>query len=485
MQNATDKRVQERRNEHRVETSRERTHPIEEIPPPLHLFALGLQHVLVMYAGAIAVPLIIGGALNLPKDQIAFLISADLFASGIVSIIQSLGIWRFGARLPVMMGVTFASVPPMLALANNPDLGITAIYGAVIGAGFFVLFLAPYVGRLIRFFPPVVVGTVITITGLTLMPIGINWAGGGQPTISVIEDGISKRVPNPDYGAPEYILLSLLVLLVILAVAKFGRGFLANIAVLVGLSVGFVAAWFAGFVEFQGVADAAWFSPVTPFHFGYPTFDLQAILSLSIVMVVVMVETAGMLLAVGEMVEQPLDEKRMTEGLRVDGIGSIIGGIFNTFPYVSYSQNIGLVGVTGVKSRWVCVMAGAILIVLGLVPKLSTIAASIPVVVLGGAGIVMFGMVCAAGVKILAGVDFTQRGNLFIVGVSIVLGLIPTLAPAFYNQMPAALDPIAHSGIVMAAISAFILNLYFTHFNREPHRTVQASGGDGSSMGPN
>lgn len=440
-------------------------HPVDEVPPPAQLVALGLQHVLVMYAGAIAVPLIIGGALGLPKDQIAFLISADLFASGIVSIIQSLGIWRFGARLPVMMGVTFASVPPMLALAHNPDMGITAIYGAVIGAGVVVLVLAPFIGRLIRFFPPVVVGTVITTTGLTLMPIGINWAGGGQPMITVIEEGIAKRVPNPDYGAPTYIALSLFVLVIILAVAKFGRGFWANIAVLIGLATGFALAWAAGFVEFRGLAEAAWFSPVTPFHFGLPVFDLQAILSMSIVMVVVMVETAGMLLAVGGMVDQPVDERRMTEGLRVDGIGSIIGGIFNTFPYVSYSQNIGLVGVTGVKSRWVCVMAGAILIVLGLVPKLSTIAASIPVVVLGGAGIVMFGMVCAAGIKILAAADFSERGNLFIVGVSLVLGMIPTLAPAFYAKMPAALDPITHSGIVMAAISAFGLNLYFRHFN--------------------
>lgn len=475
MQNATDTNGRDTTVPEQ-DADRAGVHPVDEIPPPLPLFALGLQHVLVMYAGAIAVPLIVGGALGLPKDQIAFLISADLFASGIVSIIQSRGIWRFGARLPVMMGVTFASVPPMLALAHNPELGITAIFGAVIGAGVVILFLAPYVGRLIRFFPPAVVGTVITVTGLTLMPIGINWAAGGQPVITVIEDGASRRVPNPDYGAPEYILLSLLVLLVILAVAKFGRGFWANIAVLIGLGAGFATAWFAGFVEFEGVAEAAWFSPVTPFHFGLPVFDLQAVLTLSIVMVVVLIETAGMLLAVGEMVEQPLDEKRMTEGLRVDGIGSIIGGIFNTFPYVSYSQNIGLVGVTGVKSRWVCVMAGAILIVLGLVPKLSTIAASIPVVVLGGAGIVMFGMVCAAGVKILAGVDFAQRGNLFIVGISIVLGMIPTLAPGFYSQLPAALEPITHSGIVMAALSAFILNLYFTHFSLKPRRAVQATG---------
>lgn len=439
------------------------THPADRMMPGPQLFALGLQHVLVMYAGAIAVPLIVGGAIGLPKEEIAFLISADLFVTGIVSIIQSLGFWRFGARIPVMMGVTFASVPPMILFGKNPDLGLPGIYGAVIGAGIVVLILAPFISRMIRFFPPVVTGTVIAVTGLSLMPIGINWAAGGQPMITKVVDDAAQRVPNPEYGAIEYLGLSVVVLLIILAVTRFGRGFWANIAVLTGLAGGFAITLLLGKVEFDGVADAPWLAVITPFHFGFPIFDIGAIFSMSIVMIIVMVETAGMLLAVGEMVDRPMDEKRMADGLRVDGLGSIIGGVFNTFPYVSFSQNVGLVGVTGVKSRWVCVMAGGIMVVLGLVPKLAVIAASIPIYVLGGAGIVMFGMVCATGIRILSVVDYSHRGNLFIVGVSVVLGLIPVLSPTFYAQTPAFLAPVTHSGIVMSAISAFLLNLYFFH----------------------
>lgn len=438
-------------------------HPADQMLPAPKLFALGLQHVLVMYAGAIAVPLIVGAAIGLDKPQIAFLISADLFVTGIVSIIQSFGFWRFGARIPVMMGVTFASVPPMVLFAKDPTLGLPGIYGAVIGAGIVILLIAPFISKMIRFFPPVVTGTVITVTGLALMPIGINWAAGGQPMMTKVVDGAAQRVPNPDYGSLEYLGLSIVVLVIILAVTRFGRGFLSNIAVLVGLAGGFALTMLLGKVEFAGLSDAAWFAVITPFHFGYPIFDLGAIFSMTIVMIIVMVETAGMLLAVGEMVDRPMDEQRLADGLRVDGLGSIIGGIFNTFPYVSYSQNVGLVGVTGVKSRWVCVMAGGIMIVLGLVPKLAVIAASIPIYVLGGAGIVMFGMVCATGIKILSGVDYGKRGNLFIVGVSVVLGLIPVLSPTFYSHAPAFLAPITHSGIVMSAISAFLLNLYFFH----------------------
>lgn len=452
-------------------TDARQIHEADMMLPAHKLFALGLQHVLVMYAGAIAVPLIIGGAIGLEKEQIAFLISADLFVTGLVSIIQSMGFWRFGARIPVMMGVTFASVPPMVLFASNPALGLPGIYGSVIGAGVVILLIAPLIGKLIRFFPPVVTGTVITVTGLALMPIGINWAAGGQPMITAVVDGVRSRVPNPEYGSIEFLGLSIVVLLIILGMTRYGRGFWSNIAVLLGLAGGFVIALMLGKVDFSGLGEANWFAVITPFHFGYPIFDLGAIISMTIVMVIVMVETAGMLLAVGEMVDRPMDEKRMADGLRVDGLGSIIGGIFNTFPYVSYSQNVGLVGVTGVKSRWVCVMAGAIMIVLGLVPKLAVVAASIPIYVLGGAGVVMFGMVCATGIKILSGVNFAARGNLFIVGVSIVLGLIPVLSPTFYSHTPAFLAPITHSGIVMSAVSAFLLNLYFFHFGKGKEST--------------
>lgn len=456
-------------------SEKEEVHPVDKVLPPGELFVYGLQHVLIMYAGAIAVPLIIGGVLKLPKEQIAHLINCDLFACGVVSIIQSVGIWKLGVRLPVMMGVTFATVPSMIVLASDPTLGAQGLYGAIIGAGIVSMILAPFVGRLVRFFPPVVTGTVITVTGLTIMRIGINWAAGGNPTIKKMVDGALVDVPNPAYGALDNLLFALIVFIVILLVAKFSKGFWSNISVLVGLAVGFLLAFVSGRVDLSGLSDAPLIEIVQPFAFGWPTFHPWAIISLSIVMIIVMVETIGLLLAVGEMVGRRPDSKGITRGLLVDGFGTVFGGIFNTFPYVSYSQNVGLVGVTGVRSRWVCATAGLILIALALFPKLAVLAASIPTYVLGGAGIVMFGMVCATGIKILGEVDLRNRHNLFIVAIGIGVGMIPMVAPSFFGYMPKSLAPLTHSGIALSAIAAVVLNAYFNHFALKKEEAVSAT----------
>jgi xanthine permease len=424
-------------------------HPVDERLPAGRLLALGLQHVLVMYAGAVAVPLIIGGALALPKDQLALLINADLFACGIATLIQSLGVGRFaGIRLPVMMGVTFAAVGPMVAMAGDPELGLLGIYGAVIVSGVFAILAAPFVGRLLPLFPPVVTGTIIVIIGASLMRVGVNWAAGG--------------VGNPDFGHPLYLGVAGFVLLAILVVAKHGRGFVANVSVLIGLVLGLLVAMLLGQVSFAGLGEAPWFALIYPFQFGLPRLDLVAALTMCVVMVVVMVESLGMFLALGELTERRLDEADLVRGLRADGLGTLIGGVFNTFPYTSFSQNVGLVGVTGVRSRWVTAMAGVIILTLGLFPKLAHIVASVPTFVLGGAGIVMFGMVAATGVRILSAVDFkTNRFNLYIVAISIGFGMIPMSAEKFFQHMPKALAPLLHSGILLAAIVAILLNLFF------------------------
>jgi xanthine permease len=319
-------------------------HAVDEKPPILKLFALGMQHVLVMYAGAIAVPLIIGGALNLPKSEIAYLISADLFCCGLVTIVQSLGIWKFGIRMPVMMGVTFAAVGPMVAMANNPGLNILHIYGAVIACGLFGMLVAPYVSRLIRYFPPVVTGTVITVIGISLMGVGVNWAAGGQPIIGKLVNGVFVKYPNPDYGSPLSLGIALTVLVAILLITKYARGFLANISVLLGMGIGFLIALSLGKINFYGIGDADWFAFIRPFHYGWPRFDFGSIVSMCLVMIVMMIESTGMFMALGEIVERPVDDKTLAGGLRVDGLGTLIGGIFNTFPYTSFSQNVGLVG---------------------------------------------------------------------------------------------------------------------------------------------
>lgn len=455
---------------------------VDERLPASRLTALGLQHVLVMYAGAIAVPLIIGRALKLSPEAVAALISADLFCCGLVTLIQSLGFGKwFGIRLPVMMGVTFASVSPMLAMANDPALGITGIFGAVIGAGIISILIAPFVSRVLALFPPVVTGCVITVIGISLMRVGVGWAVGGPPSMAKIADpefvkaveaakaagtalpaGPAPMIPNPAYASLDNLALAMFVLVVILLIAKYGKGFFANIAVLCGIVVGTTVAYFMGKVSFEKVAEAEAFAIVTPFQFGMPTFDLVAILTMTLVMIVVMIESTGMFLALGDITGKRITQQDIGRGLRVDGLGTLIGGIFNTFPYTSFSQNVGLVGVTGVKSRWVCVAAGVILLVMGVIPKVGAAAEAIPQFVLGGAGLVMFGMVAATGIRILASVDYkTNRNNLFIVALSIGFGMVPLVAENYTQHMPKSLSTLMHSGILLAAISAVLLNLYF------------------------
>ncbi len=466
-------------------------HPVDEKLPIGRLTTLGLQHVLVMYAGAIAVPLIVGRALNLTPEQVAILISADLFVCGIVSLIQSYGMtpW-FGIKLPVMMGVTFAAVGPMVAMANaTPGVeGARMIFGAIIGAGIIAMLLAPVMGRLLRFFPPVVTGTIIAIIGISLMRVGVGWAMGGPAFLAQRTDvpklvemvdkakataaaaggaaqvqiGRIPMIDNPNYGALDNMAIAGFVLAVILLLVKYGRGFVSNIAVLLGMVAGCVVAVATGKMGFDKVGKAGWFDVVLPFTFGMPIFDIVSILTMSLVMIVVMIESTGMFLALSDITGKKINQTELTAGLRTDGLGTLIGGIFNTFPYTSFSQNVGLVGVTGIRSRYVCVAGGIIMIILGLLPKLAALVESIPQFVLGGAGLVMFGMVAATGIRILAGVDFkSNKFNLYIVAISIGAGLIPLVAPSWTQQMAHELHPLLESGILLTSITAVILNFFF------------------------
>jgi NCS2 family nucleobase:cation symporter-2 len=466
-------------------------HPVDERLPTGRLAALGLQHVLVIYAGAVAVPLIVGRALQLSPHQVAMLISADLFCCGIVTLIQSFGMTRwFGIKLPVMMGVTFAAVGPMVAFANAmPGVeGARAIFGAIIGAGVISMLIAPAISKMLRFFPPVVTGTIIAVIGISLMRVGVGWAMGGPSSMAQTVDADAlvrlvdatraaaeaKGVPvgqllgpipmqdNPKYGALDTMGIAAAVLVFILLLVRFGRGFVANISVLLGIVAGCAVAVAMGKMDFHKVAEAAWFDIVTPLAFGMPTFDPVMILTMTLVMVVVMIESTGMFLALSDITGKKISQAELAAGLRTDGLGTVIGGFFNTFPYTSFSQNVGLVGVTGVRSRWVCVAGGVIMVVLGLLPKMGALVESVPTFVLGGAGLVMFGMVAATGIRILSAVDFRgNRNNLYIVALAIGFGLIPLVAPRWMQQMAHGLHPLLESGILLTAIAAVLLNVYF------------------------
>jgi xanthine permease len=437
-------------------------HPVDEVLPLPKLLTLGLQHVLVMYAGAVAVPLILGRALKLSPEEVAFLISADLFACGIATLVQSVGFPGVGIRLPVMMGVTFASVGPMLSMAAAPDVGLLGIYGSVIAAGLFAFLAAPFISRLLPLFPPVVTGTIIMVIGISLMRVGINWAGGGLPTLTKVVEGVPGAFPNPGYGQLQGLGIALFVLVVILGLIRWGTGFIANVSVLLGIVAGAVLASILGVMNFAKVGTAAWIDVVTPLRFGMPQFHLVPIITMCIVMVVVMIESVGMFLALGEMTGRKIDQSDLTRGLRADGIGTMIGGVFNTFPYTSFSQNVGLVGVTGIRSRWVTAAGGGIMLFLGFLPKMAALVEAVPQVVLGGAGLVMFGMVAATGARILTAVDFkTNRFNLFVVAIAVGFGMIPLVAPNFFRYLPDELHPLLESGILLAAISSVLLNAFF------------------------
>jgi NCS2 family nucleobase:cation symporter-2 len=426
---------------------------VDEVLPLPRTFILGLQHVLVMYANAVAVPLILGAALKLPKEQIAMLINADLFACGIATLIQTIGVGAFGIRLPIIMGVTAVSISPMLAMAAMPGVGLTGIYGAVITGGIFGLLVAPLIKYVLRFFPSVVTGSIITMIGVSLMRVGISWAGGGSAA---------------DFGSGKYLGVAGLVLVSILVVLKFGKGFLANLAVLIGIAIGYVVTIMLGWTDFSGLQNEPLVRVVLPLQFGMPTFSLIPCLTMCLVMTIVFIEATGMFLAMGAMTGRKVGAKEITRGLRADSLGTLIGGLFNTFPYVSYSQNIGLVSVTGVYSRWVCVAGGVIMLFLGLVPKVAYIVASVPQCVVGGAGFIMFGMVTATGIKILSTVDYAaQRHNVLVVAISIGFGIIPIVSPNFFRIMPPELRPIFGDPIMMTSIVAVLLNACLNRTSNE------------------
>jgi len=439
--------------------------PVDELLPPQQLFILGLQHVLAMCAGAVAVPLIVGGALNLSAEQTIFLINADLFVAGIATLVQSLGIKNFiGAKVPVIEGASFASVSAMLAIANtypgDPITGITTIFGATFIAGLFCFIMAPFFGKLIRFFPKVVTGTVITIIGISLLPVAVRWCAGND-------------VKSSSFASPKNILLALFVLILILIMYKFFKGILGNISILLGIVVGTIVASMLGMSDFTRVHNSGWINIDIPLYFGALKFDLTAIISMILVMLVMMTEATGNMIAIHEMVGKDIDDKNLTRGLRTDGFATMLAGIFNTFPHTAFGQNVGLVNLTGVKSRFVVAASGGILILLGLFPKAGAVVASIPYPVLGGAGIAMFGMVASGGISSLGQVEFKGTKNGMIIAVSIGLAMIPLAVPTFYSKFPQWVETLFHSGITTGSLTAILLNLFFNELGKNKNLLIK------------
>ncbi|MEJ8543804.1 nucleobase:cation symporter-2 family protein [Brevibacillus borstelensis] len=420
---------------------------------------LGMQHVLAMYAGAVIVPLIIGDALNLTPTQIAYLIAADLFTSGIATLLQVIGTRYTGIKLPVVLGCTFTAVGPIIAIASSSNLATA--YGAIILSGLFVVLAAPLFGKLLRFFPTVVQGSVVTIIGLSLIPVAMNNAAGGAG--------------NPDFGHPRNLLLALGTLVVILLVNRLFTGFIRAISVLIGLAAGTLVAYFMGMVSFESVASASWVNVVQPFYFGVPEFNIVAIVTMILVNIISMAESTGVYFALGKITDKEVTKQDVVKGLRGEGAAIMLGGIFNAFPYTAFSQNVGLVSLTGIKSRDVMIGAGGILVVLGLLPKLAALTTIIPDPVLGGAMIAMFGMVVASGINILSRVDLRQNENLLIAACSIAVGLGSAAVPSMFDQLPNMLKMLMQNGIVTGSLTAVILNILLIHTKKENRQPVNVA----------
>ncbi|HUO23378.1 MAG TPA: nucleobase:cation symporter-2 family protein [Caulobacteraceae bacterium] len=422
------------------------THPVDEILPPGRLLVLAIQHVLTMYAGAVTVPLVISSAIHLDAVQTAYLVSSDLVACGLVTLVQCIGFGPVGVRLPVMMGVTFVSVGPSIAIASNPALGLPGVFGATIVSGILGVFIAPVFSRLRHLFAPVVTGTAMVLIGVSLMSAAVGFIAGGG----------GAAEPSD----PLNVSLALFVIVVILSITRLARGFLANTAVLLGIVAGFAVAYAAGRIDLTQVASAGWFSLISPLHFGLPRFDLLAATSMTIVMLITMVESSGMLFALSRITERPLSTSDLARGLRADAVGALLGGFFNSLPYTSYSQNVAIVAMTGVRSRFVCAAAGAVLILLGTLPKLSFLVTAIPQPVIGGAALVMFGMVAANGVQTLGQIDFkAERKSLYVVALGLSVGLIPAENSRFFDRFPPIAANFLHNGVTLGIVTALTLNV--------------------------
>ena len=431
-----------------------RVHPVDEVLPVPKLATYGFQHVVAFYAGAVLVPIIIAGAVGLTDEELVKLITADLFTCGIASIIQAVGFWKVGVRLPLLQGVTFAGVAPIIAigLANGGgSASMLYVYGAVIVAGIFAFAIAPVFIKLLKFFPPVVTGTLITVIGLALVPVG------------AMDAVTNPATHEPDPTNIRWFLYALGTIAVIVAIQRLFRGFIATIAVLLGLVIGCTVAYALGDMNFDRVGEAAAVGFTPPFLFGMPKFDFVACLTMMIVMLIIAVESTGSTIATGEIVGKRIKAENIGNMLRADGVATTIGGIFNSFPYTAFSENVGLVRLTGIKSRWVVAAAGVFMILLGFLPKVAAIVASIPNPVLGGAALTLFATVAAVGIQTLGKVDFTDHRNLIIVTTSLALALWVTAYPDIAQGMPTGLDLIFGSGISIGAVSAILLNIVFFH----------------------
>lgn len=400
---------------------------------------LGLQHLLAMYSGSILVPIIIATSLGYSTEQLTYLISTDIFMCGVATFLQLQLNKHFGIGLPIVLGVAFQSVAPLIMIGQSHGSG--AMFGALIASGIYVVLVSGVFAKIADLFPSIVTGSVITTIGLTLIPVAIGNMG--------------NNVPEP---TGQSLLLAAITVVIILLINIFTKGFIKSISILIGLVVGTAIAASMGLVDFSPVAAAPIVHIPTPLYFGTPTFEISSIVMMCIIATVSMVESTGVYLALSDITNDPINSTRLRNGYRAEGLAVLLGGIFNTFPYTGFSQNVGLVKLSGIKTRLPIYYAAGFLILLGLLPKFGALAQIIPSPVLGGAMLVMFGFVSIQGMQILARVDFANNEhNFLIAAVSISAGVGLNNSNLFVS-MPTAFQMFFSNGIVVASLLAIVLN---------------------------
>ena len=406
-------------------------------------FILSVQHLLAMYAGAILVPIIVGTSLKFSAEEIAYLVTVDIFMCGVATFLQANKVT--GTGLPIVLGCTFTAVAPMILIGQTK--GLDVLYGSLLISGILVVLIAPFFSYLVKFFPPVVTGSVVTIIGINLMPVAMNYLAGGEGA--------------KNYGDTKNLILCGVTLLIILILQRFTKGFLKSIAILIGLAIGTALAGIFGMVDIKQVGDAHWFGFPVPFRFSGFGFDVSSILVFFIVAVVSLIESTGVYHALSEITGRKLERKDFRKGYTAEGLAIILGSIFNAFPYTAYSQNVGLVSLSGAKKNNVIYGMVILLLICGCIPKLGALANIIPLPVLGGAMIAMFGMVMAYGVSILGNINFQNQNNLLIIAISVGLGAGISAVPQAFKGLGEQFAWLTQNGIVIGAISAIILNFFF------------------------
>ncbi|NVN79869.1 MULTISPECIES: nucleobase:cation symporter-2 family protein [unclassified Vibrio] len=415
---------------------------LNERPPHGLTLLLALQHMLASIGGIVAVPLIVGASIGLPNTEIVSLINAALMASGIVTVAQCLGFGPVGIRLPVVMGSSFAFLGVAISIGNEG--GVAAIMGSALIGSFVVIGASFYMDKVRKLFPTVVSGVVVTLIGLTILPVAMNWVGDSPAN-------------TEQFATLPKLFLALVSLGIVVGVSVYCKGAVAASAIVIGLAGGYIVALSLGMVDLEQISSAAWVGGPEPFKYGF-TFSASAIISMSLVYIVVIAEATGDFMALGNNCQTQVSGKDLKRGLLGDGLGSTLSSILTAMPLASFSQNVGIVGITGVASRYVVAATGGLLILGGLFPKLAAIAVTIPKPVLGGVGFVMFGMIAYAGIRMLIKAADTKR-NALVICVGLASGLAVTFEPRLLQHLPHDLANFLHSGITTGTIMTVLLNL--------------------------